>query len=227
MAYRARKGVKKSDPRNGVKRVPYNIPDTVDLELKQAKVDKLSTSLIDGVQAKPLTDNQIKQLFREAVRKKWMHCKVKLSFLEKMKEPDEDPDTRRLWKWQCSICKGYFSSDEVEVDHKDSGGDRHFETMAEAPEYARGILDVCHDDLQILCSDKEVGCHPIKSHAERYGMTFEDARVDKECIRWENSNKGVKVQRGLLKSFGIPDTELLKGKDIRKAYFNYLKEKNL
>jgi len=225
MGFRASKGGKRSDPRKGVKRVPYNIPDELDLELKQEKVDNLSSTLINGIQAKPLTDNQIKQLFREAVRKKWMHCKVKLSFLEKMKEPDTDPNTRRLWKWECAICGNYFSSDEVEVDHKDSGGDRNFETMADAPEYARGILEVSHDDLQILCSDKENGCHPIKSHAETFGMSFEEARLEKISIRWEKRNKGVKKQRDILEALGVVDAQSLKGKDIRKAYVEYLKSK--
>lgn len=224
MSFRKSKG-KRNDPRKGVKRSPYNIPDELDLQIKQEKVDNLSSTLINGVQAKPLTDNQIKQLFREAVRKKWMHCKVKLSFLEKMKEPDLDSNTRRLWKWQCNICKKYFSSDEVEVDHKDTGGDRDFETMADAPEYARGILEVCHDDLQILCSDKEKGCHPIKSHAEKFGYSFEYARIDKEAIRWEKANKGVKNQRDILESLGVENAQSLKGKDIRQAYVNYLLSK--
>ncbi|AUR89235.1 hypothetical protein NVP1121O_207 [Vibrio phage 1.121.O._10N.286.46.C4] len=219
------KGKKRNDPRKGVKRIPYNIPDDIDLKIHAVKVETLSKTLLEGVKAKPLTDTQIKQLFRDSVRKKWMHAPIKLSFLEKSKQPDLDPSSRRLWKWECAHCGYFFSQDEVEVDHL-IGGDRDFETMADAPEYARGVLEVSHDDLQILCSDKEHGCHPIKSHAERYGMSFEEAKIDKEAIRWEKANKGVKVQRDLLESLGVPDAQTLKGKEIRAAYVKYLTEKS-
>lgn len=213
---------KKSDKRKGVKRDKHNVPDEIDLKLKQDLVDSLSKSLTPDKRAKPLTDNQIKALFRDAVRRKWMFAKVKLSFLESMAIPDYNPNTKTLWLWQCNICKKMFKKEEVEVDHL-IGGDRDFDSMCDAPEHARGVLDVGWEDLQILCSDKEKGCHPIKSHAERYGMTFEEAKVDKAAIRWENENKGVQKQRDLLESYGVINTQSLKGKDIRQAYVEYLK----
>ncbi len=217
---------KRNDPRKGVKREKYNIPDELDVKLKREKVESLGKTLLEGNKAKPTTDNQIKQLFRSAVRLRWMHYPCKLAFLESKATPDYDENTRRLWKWQCNQCKGWFNKGEVEVDHIKGGG-RDFETMCDAPEYARGILDISFDDLQILCSDKQRGCHVVKSHSEVTGLSFEDARLDKQAIQWEKDNKGVAKQRSVLTSLGVVDADKLKGKDIRKAYFNYLKQNNL
>ena len=215
---------KRKDHRNGVKREKYNVPDSLDLELKVSKVEALSKTLDDTNKAKSISDTQIKALLRDATRKRWMHSKVKLSFLEFSAIPDYDENTRRLWKWQCAICNNFFNRTEVEVDHKYTGGDRDFETMCDSPVYVRGVLDVGWEDLQILCSDKEKGCHPIKSHAEKFGMTFEEARIEKIAIRWEKQNKGVQVQRGLLEKLGVENALSLKAKEIRKAYVEYLKQ---
>ncbi len=225
MAFRpAKKGSKRKDPRNGVKREKYNVPDELDLQLKQEKVDKLSKTLTEDKKAKPLTDAQIKGLFRDSVRKKWMYAPVKLSFLESQAIPDYDPNTRTRFKWQCNQCKGMFKKEEVEVDHVFQGGDRDFKTMCDAPEHARGILDVGWDDLQILCADKLKGCHPIKSHAEITGLSFEDARLDKEAIRWTKENKGVVNQRKLLSEMGIEGVDKVKATEVRQVYFEYLKK---
>lgn len=228
MAFRpAKKGSKRTDPRKGVKRANYNVPDELDLELKQAKVDKLSKTLINGNQAKPLTDAQIKGLFRDSVRKKWMYAPVKLSFLESQAIPDYDPNTRTRFKWRCEICKNLYKQDAIEIDHR-KGGDRDFKTMADAPEYARGILEVSWDDLQVLCSEKGAGkgCHEIKTHMEATGLSFEHARLDKQAIRWTKENKGVVNQRKLLKELGVQNTDKIKATEVRQAYFEYLKNKS-
>lgn len=228
MAFRlAKKGVKRNDPRNGVKREKYNVPDEIDLQLKQEKVDKLSKTLVEGNKAKPLTDAQIKGLFRDSVRKKWMYAPVKLSFLESQAIPDYDPNTRTRFRWRCNECQNLYKADQIEIDHR-KGGDRDFLTMADAPDYARGILEVGWDDLQVLCKDedKRFGCHSLKTHSELTGLSFEDAKLDKQAIKWTKENKGVVNQRKLLSELGILGVDKLKATEIRQAYFDYLKNKS-
>lgn len=226
MAFRpAKKGSKRKDSRNGVKREKYNVPDELDLQLKQEKVDKLSKTLTEDKKAKPLTDAQIKGLFRDSVRRKWMYAPVKLSFLESQAVPDYDPNTRTRFKWRCEICKNLFLGASVEIDHK-IGGDRDFVTMTDAPTYARGILEVGWDDLQVLCADRgnTFGCHSIKTHMEATGLSFEDARLNKEAIKWTKENKGVVNQRKLLSEMGIEGLDKVKSTEVRQVYFEYLKK---
>lgn len=177
-----KKGTRK-DKRGGVPREHHNIPDDIDLDLHQQQYDKFASKLTDGT-PKPITETHLKNIIRSAVRKKWMHCDVKLAFLTSKCVPDYSPDTRRRFKVQCNMCKEWFTKADVDVDH--IKGEFEFKDLADAHKWASSILDVSFDDLQILCNKK---CHPIKTLAERNGITIDEARLLQTVIAWENDKK--------------------------------------
>lgn len=154
------------DKRKGEKRDSYNVPDDLDLQLLAQSLEKLSKGLDAEGRAKPINEQYLKNLFRSAVRKKWMSCNVKLHFLESGLEPDYDQNTRRRFKIQCNICKNYFTKAEIEIDHIKQ--EQEFDSWDKATLWASAILDVGAKDLQRLCGE----CHSIKSHCDLLGLDF-------------------------------------------------------
>ena len=173
----------KPDKRKGEKRDSYNVPDDLDLQLLAQSLEKLGKGLDEDGKAKPINEQYLKNLFRSAVRKKWMSCGVKLHFLESGLEPDYDPSTRRRFKVRCNICKCYFTKAEIEVDHIKQ--EQEFDSWDKATLWASAILDVGAKDLQRLCCE----CHLIKSHCDLLGLDFRNeqdwkfAIADKEAIQ--------------------------------------------
>lgn len=173
----------KVDKRKGEKRDSYNIPDDLDLQLLSQSLEKLSKGLDGDGKAKPINEQYLKNLFRSAVRKKWMACPTKLHFLESGLEPDYDPNTRRRFKIQCNICNCYFTKAEIEIDHIKQ--EQEFDSWDKATAWASAILDVGVQDLQRVCCE----CHLIKSHCDLLGLDFRNeqdwkfAVADKEAIQ--------------------------------------------
>jgi 5-methylcytosine-specific restriction endonuclease McrA len=65
---------------------------------------------------------------------------------------------RRKWEYQCGHCGGWFSDNEIEVDHiVEAGSLRSFEDLAGFCE--RLFCEV--DGLECLCKE----CHKKKTHA--------------------------------------------------------------
>lgn len=178
-----KKGIKRKDKRNGVKREFYHIPDKLDLEIWKAEFDKLSKSLDAEGFRKPVSEKEIVGWVRKKLDDVWMKCPTKLAFLEKRREPDYSPDTRRQSKWTCDLCKNSFSRDEVQVDHIE--GEHEFTKLEQLQEFANKRFMVGYKDLQILC----VPCHELKTHAERHGITLEDAKIEKKAIQLEKDKQ--------------------------------------
>lgn len=189
-------------------------------------LERLSKGLLeDGSPKRKMDENRAKELFRQAVRKRWMHCNQKLHYLESCRVPDTDSNTRRKWKYQCAMCGGWFKKDEVDVDHIE--GEKSFVNWDQAFEYASSILDVGRKDLQLLCNgDTETNCHRVKSTCERLGLDWKNPS-DLSTARFEiklndllsGECKKAKEQKDWLSSRGIvPEPNPEKRKEqIREA----------
>jgi hypothetical protein len=212
-----RKKSTKKDKRNGVVRESYNVPDQVDLDNLKVEYEKFACKL-ENNKSKPLTENQLKQIIRSAVRKKWMFHPVKLAFIISKAVPDYDPETRRRFKYQCNICKQWFTKTDVDVDH--ITGEHQFVDLSQSHQWACSILDVGFDDLQLLCN---ITCHPIKTLAESQHITFEQAVILKQVIEWENEYKGDPIQ--FLVDLGADKRDVSNSKKRRVWYLNHLSTK--
>lgn len=220
---RKRAGTRK-DKRKGVKRKYNNIPDQLDIDLHEIEFLRLSKSLDKNGKNKPLTDNQLKELIRSAVRQKWMHSFQKLSFLHSKMVPDTDPNTRRRYKGQCQICKEWFTKTDLDVDH--IKGNHEFVELHQAKKWASSILDVGFDDLQLLCNGEQ-SCHGIKTHSEKKGITFEEASYDKQAIAWEKHIKKVPLQKSWLMERGFSEQEVSNGTKRRECYIKHIKSQEV
>ena len=86
-------------------------------------------------------------------------------------------------KWQCNITKEWFTKTEVQVDHIQ--GEHEFTRLDQLVDFANKRFMVGYKDLQIL----SIEAHQIKTHAERHGMTYEEAKLDKQAIAIQDSKK--------------------------------------
>ena len=158
------------------------IPSKADIAKRKANRDKLAKKITEDGHLK---ENELVRLVRKAVDSIWMTAAHKLVFLEDKVIPDMNPDTRTKWLIECNNCGNMFKLTDVNVDHV--VGEFPCTNREEFMSYLISRLDVGFDDLQILCADNPkkdyTGCHSIKTLAERNGLTFDQAKLEKGVIK--------------------------------------------
>lgn len=150
------------------------LPSEKDIEKRKAKLDGFLKNIDKETGVSP--EAAMINMVRGAIRQSWMKSPTKLAYLYSKTEPDMDDSNRRKWKVQCECCRNWFKESDVEVDHIE--GNNSFTTVADFENYFQKILQVGFDGLQILCKD----CHAIKSHSEKRGIPFEEAKIEKKAI---------------------------------------------
>ena len=139
--------------------------------------------------------------WRMGVRALWDNSSVKRTFhdtrftLVENTNPKSLKRFPQIKRWECSMCKGLFEKSQTEIDHV--LGENSCKTFKDAAEFLHSIaLPRSPEDLQILCKD----CHSVKTYAERYKYSIDEARVRKEHIQIKKS--AIKVEKAL-KSLGV------------------------
>lgn len=149
----------------------------------------------------------------------WEKSPIKLDFKNKAcHAPPEGYSGRAKSGAICALTGEFVGKSKSEVDHIEG----HV-SLTSWEDVLPFIIHLTPQKGALQLVDKEA--HKIKSYSERMGMTYEEAVLEKKAIQWEKENKGVNVQRGLLESLGVENAQSLKAKEIRKAYIDYLKEK--
>lgn len=151
-----------------------------------------------GLDAKNVATN-----FRTNVRNMWSDSIFKQSIYDNRMIVIENTNPRSKkrfptkQRWRCECCGELFAKESTELDH--AVGEFEMKSINHAEDFLRGIFFTSPKDLQILCKDvKEkktvkgrkvatgyllyIGCHSIKTLAERNGISFEDARIRKEVL---------------------------------------------
>lgn len=111
----------------------------------------------------------------------WNRHPVKLLLLSKRLERRlvgkfKNGKPKYLKQGDCEICGGVFKASFLEVDHKEGG--HSLRTMEDVQKFIENMIMVEEKDLQLVCKS----CHKIKSHAERMGLSFEQASLEKEIV---------------------------------------------
>lgn len=165
------------------------IPSKADITKRKTNRDKLAKKITEDGRLK---ENELVRIVRKAIDSAWMTAAHKLVFLEDKVIPDMDPATRTKWLIECNHCGKMFKLTDVNVDHV--VGEFPCTNREEFMSYLLSRLDVNFDDLQILCVDipnkNHTGCHQIKTLAERNGLTFEQAKIEKVVIQIMNMKAG-------------------------------------
>lgn len=178
-------------------------------ELKKKEDFKLS--LLKVLDNGRLSDKQICSIIRSSVRKSWMQSPIRLLKLEMARLPDMNNLTRTKWLCKCEKCKLMFKMTDVETDHKK--GEHKLNDLSDIEHFARSILDVTLDDLQVYCKS----CHEIKTYAERYNISFDDAIIEKKVIKWVKENNTTQ-QIKFLKGVGYVDSEISNAVKRKESY---------
>lgn len=115
-------------------------------------------------------------------RSLWNKSPIKLQFINSARERIPNPVAKNrtkfpmVWGGRCALCDKLFAMKDLEVDHKK--GNHSLLSLEDIQPFVEGIVCVSVSDLQLVCKP----CHKAKSHAEKMGMTLEDARIEKEVI---------------------------------------------
>ena len=140
-----------------------------------------------------INDKEVLSSVRTMIRSTWGDSIFKTEFLKSNSVLIKNTNTRSMKrfpmvrKYQCAICKEYFSGTEVELDHLDS--ENALTEYEHINDFFKTIVLTSPDKLQVLCKDKKTkklgvtrfGCHNIKTFSERYNVDFDTARAEKEA----------------------------------------------
>lgn len=146
-------------------------------------------------------------------RKEWKRSQLRKVTPEERTARKYHPSTRNVG--QCVFCKEWMAGSKLESDHlESSSGCYDFETAAEFLWYC---VNQVGDDFQLACKP----CHKIETYRERYGITFEEARITKEAIAWQKDrNPSGQVEE--LMDFGYTKEETSSGPKRRALYIKHL-----
>lgn len=110
----------------------------------------------------------------------WNKHPIKLMFINKTREKIPNPNPRgkkpEVWGARCVLCEGLFPIAQIEVDHKK--GNHSLKDISDIQSFVENITLVVEEDLQLVCKS----CHKIKSQAEKKGITFDEAKIEKQVI---------------------------------------------
>lgn len=171
-------------------------PSQADIKKREDKLKEFMKKLNEDGSPQ---EKHVVSVVRSAIRQAWMKSDVKLAYLYSKTIPDMDDSTRTKWLVACEICGKMFKLTDIQVDHR--YGNHSFTKVEDFENYFNKILMVNFNDLQILCEPD----HQIKTISESLGISFEEAKIEKEVISickmkaaqidsWL-SNRGVKVAK--------------------------------
>lgn len=158
---------------------------------------------------------------RGVLRRGWKDYPLKIKFKLDNTIPNfegsgiTNPKVKKVGK--CAICGEWFPSSGLQIDHVEQAGSmKGYDQMGT---FAHNLFTTV-DNMQLLC---EKTCHPLKSYAERMGLSLEDAIIEKQVVAFGKLPAEEQIEK--IKEIGLsPDR--YPNKDKRKDVFReYLKLK--
>ena len=143
-------------------------------------------------------------------RAMWAKNPVKLEFIKqnRVKIPNPNPKgkVKEVWGGVCALTGNIFPIGDMEVDHKE--GNHSLKTLDDLVPFVKGIVMITLDDLQLVSKE----AHKIKSYAEKQGISFEEAKIEKEVIEIikQKKDKAYCVEHNLV----VESTQSLRRKTI-------------
>ena len=108
----------------------------------------------------------------------WNKHKIKLLKIKqnRLQIPNPNPKGKKptVFGGKCEVCGGLFVEKDLQVDHvRDEGSS--LKCFDDVSQFIEDMVLITEDDLRIVCK----GCHSVISHAQKTGLSFEEARADK------------------------------------------------
>ena len=189
------------------------VPSKADIDKRKKALEGFKKKLdADG----KASEKTLCSAIRSAIRGVWMKHETKLAYLYERTVPDMNPNTRTKWLIQCECCGEMFKLGEVEINHRK--GENQLLSFEDVLPFTKSILGVGFNDIEVLCKD----CHSIQTYSERYGVSLEEAKLEKYVI--QKINQTVAIQKKELLAYGYKASEVSNEEKRRDAYRQILKE---
>ena len=140
----------------------------------------------------------------------WSKNPVKLEFIKqnRVKIPNPNPKgkVKEVWGGVCALTGNTYPIGDMEVDH--ISGNHSLKTIDDLVPFVKGIVMVTLEDLQLVSKE----AHKIKSYAEKQGISFEEAKIEKEVIEIikQKKDKAYCIEHNLV----VESTQALRRKTI-------------
>lgn len=148
----------------------------------------------------------------------WKKHPVKLEFLKQNTVMMVNTNPRSMKRFPmvkgavCAVCGELYGMKHIEVDHLT--GNHSLRSMSDLRAFIEAMIMVTFADLQLVCKP----CHKIKSHAEKQGISFQEAKAEKDAILLIKQKKDVAwlEERGIVPASSQPKR--------RQQIINHMKE---
>ena len=166
------------------------------------------------------TESQFWTWLRGALRRGvWEKYPVKLEFKnEAVSLPPEGYTGRAKSGAICALSGVWEGKSKMEVDHIE--GNVSLLSWSDLLPFVVHMVTT-KDNMQLVTKP----AHKIKSYAERFDLTYEEADVKKAVIAWQKENKGVPKQRILMTKMGIDADLLTNSKTMKLALEDHFRKK--
>lgn len=140
-----------------------------------------------------MTEAQYLAWIRSALRSKSLRWPPRAEALKLARRAYKGSNKLQKWEFQCAMCSEWFKGKDVVVDHYPvaAGSILRWEDIGA---FANNLY--CEtDNLRVL--DK--ACHDAHTHAEKMGVSIEDAKAAKQAIEFckQNSKEVIKFLQDL------------------------------
>lgn len=147
----------------------------------------------------------------------WEKSPIKISFKNaNVSKPPKGLETRAKTGTECSLSGEWTGKSKLEVDHKI--GNVSLKAVDDILDFILHLIP-SYKDLQLVSKE----AHKVKSYAERYGLTYEEALVAKKVIA--STKKSTASQIKELTGLGYPASMTSNAKKRRECYEDHYKEK--
>ena len=119
---------------------------------------------------------------RGVLRKGWSKHPLKLEYIKTHRKRIINPvEANRerfpeCWGLVCDICNKPTAQKDIEIDH--IGDSCKFTGLHDVEKYVAHLFLIDYDSIRPLCKP----CHKIVNQSQRSGVSFEQARIEKEMI---------------------------------------------
>ena len=154
------------------------------------------------------TKSRYFSFIRSALRSATMRYPAKQKYLHQACRP-APAGSRFKYVADCEICGEMVGKSKAEVDHINPAG--KLKSYADLEGFAERLF-CSFKNFQILCPP----CHEIKTLADRKGVSFEEATIEKQVIKF--SKQAVHIQKEVLTAEGVPKEGMTNAETRKDSY---------
>lgn len=158
------------------------------------------------------------------MRRAWSRHPIKVAYKHAHRErgclgkKTKKNPTGEVWCSRCEHCGVLHREANTEVDHIEQAGS--FKSWDEFLGWMQRLMHINFDSIRVVCKP----CHKIISHAQRKGISFEEAALDKRLIAF--TKLSAKEQVTILRDLKLGPLFMSNAKQRKAAYKQHLEVEN-